>query len=319
MSEDFQRPTDDLFGQQPGDDSLGNPFSRETDCQEDSAGNAFPAPETLPLIREEPERPCTEKTFPAEELLTQGAETTETKKTPLIFSTASPVSGRSGETSAFAAAGGGYPPREHRDFLPLAEDAIPSGAEIGEILRLGREAAGYTPEETARLTHIALHYLLALEEDDSEFLPPPVYVSAYLRTLGKLYRFPPEISNRVRELHLKHLPANDLSVALLRRINRDALVNEEEGKRVTILFTSAVIVAGVAVLIGIWAIILAVLNAASTSGEADLPAAAVAESLRIPPSASVSFDPNRFKELTPEPVCDLHVLKMSSAPSVRRN
>lgn len=275
-----------------------------------------PAPETLPLIREEPAetKPSASEETPREE---------KSRKAPVIFSGASPGPAVQEEAgagfSARTARSAGFL-QEKREFVPLQENALDSSATIGRILRLGREASGYTLEEASRRTHVALNYLLALEEDDAASLPPPVYVSAYLRALCGLYRLSPGISKHVRELQRKNLTGNDLSDALLRRLGSDSMVNEEEEKRVSRIFTAGIIVTGIAILTGIWAIVLAVLNAASANGDPEEGSGGNAPEIKsAPPSAVIPFDTEKFNDLTPEPVCNLHVLKMNSEPAVRRN
>lgn len=56
----------------------------------------------------------------------------------------------------------------------------------GQRLKEARGKRGLTLEEVARQTNIPLGHLRALEGDDLEALPEPVYVGAYLRALEDL-------------------------------------------------------------------------------------------------------------------------------------
>ena len=54
-------------------------------------------------------------------------------------------------------------------------------ASLGEQLRTGREAASFTIEETAALTHIPREHLVALEADDLAALPGPPFTPGFIR------------------------------------------------------------------------------------------------------------------------------------------
>ena len=53
--------------------------------------------------------------------------------------------------------------------------------ELGEILRRAREAKGLSLAQVEEVTRIRSAYLQALEEEDYQRLPPPVYVKGFLK------------------------------------------------------------------------------------------------------------------------------------------
>ena len=62
---------------------------------------------------------------------------------------------------------------------------------IGERLRSAREALGLSLEEIEGATHIRRAYLQALENEDFEALPGPVYAKGFLRSYAAYLGLPP--------------------------------------------------------------------------------------------------------------------------------
>ncbi len=67
-------------------------------------------------------------------------------------------------------------------------------AEIGTTLKEARLERGLSIDEVARATHVSSRFLLALEDDDFDELPAPVYVRGFLRLYaGQLGLDPDEL------------------------------------------------------------------------------------------------------------------------------
>lgn len=65
-------------------------------------------------------------------------------------------------------------------------------ATAGSLLKEAREARGLTLEEAAAATRVRAPYLEALEDDQPQKLPAPVYARGYLRTYAQLLELEPE-------------------------------------------------------------------------------------------------------------------------------
>jgi len=78
---------------------------------------------------------------------------------------------------------------------PPHEEAAPAGRGAGgegpgRRLREAREAQRLSRADAARQLHLNAHMVTALEEDDHERLPAPIYVSGYLRSYARLLNLP---------------------------------------------------------------------------------------------------------------------------------
>ncbi|OGT21265.1 MAG: hypothetical protein A2V90_04730 [Gammaproteobacteria bacterium RBG_16_57_12] len=76
---------------------------------------------------------------------------------------------------------------------PIQEEFVdvePKGP--GAVLRQGREARGLTQQAVASALHLKLHIIAALESDDFDHLPEPIYVRGYLKNYARLLRLPAE-------------------------------------------------------------------------------------------------------------------------------
>lgn len=231
----------------------------------------------------------------------------EPRKAPLIFSERAPVPTRGGEE----AASGGKPNRpdetRRHDFIPLAFDTIPPGATNGVILKLAREAAGYSRDQVAAITRIHTGYLDAMESDSVSRLPPAVYVAAYIRVLSGLYRLSPDTVALLDRQRREHVSSNELPAELLRNLSKDALVNEAEERRINRIFITIGIALAVAILLGVWAIAAALMSAAPETGIAETGK----ETVR-------TFDPAELDPLIAPVIPRLDTLEMSRNPAVKR-
>ena len=71
-----------------------------------------------------------------------------------------------------------------------AVEAVVPPAGPGQRLLAAREAAGLSREEVATRLRLRLELIRALEEDDYDALPPPAFVSGYLRSYARLLDLP---------------------------------------------------------------------------------------------------------------------------------
>lgn len=79
--------------------------------------------------------------------------------------------------------------------------------EIGNRLREARIRKGLTIKDVEDATKIRSKYLEALEEDDYEVLPAPVFAKAFLRTYASYLKIDPD--DVVEEYRLTHEPRGD--------------------------------------------------------------------------------------------------------------
>ncbi len=91
-----------------------------------------------------------------------------------------------------AAAGTASEPRETQTASTRDEAAPPIGDGPGHQLKARREAAGLSEMETASRLSISVHQLRALEADDYQNLPAPIFVRNYLTRYAKLFGLAPE-------------------------------------------------------------------------------------------------------------------------------
>ncbi len=244
---------------------------------------------------------------------------------PLIFSEQQPQPTRSLDNSSKKVQN----KRQLRDeayrkkFEPLSMNQVRESDTIGMILRGGRTAAGFSISEVSEITHIGSTFLEMLEDDKPGRLPAAVYVSAYLNTLGKLYRFDTDLMEHLRILHSSHGPAHDVSQALLEQLCEDAMVNAEEEKKVTRIFIAIAAVVGLSIIFGIWAVVAAVFSyAKQTAEEQELAQQQeIQQVLNAPsavPSSMIPFDARKFDDLNPPVSPELDTLEVKAHPAVRK-
>ncbi len=78
-----------------------------------------------------------------------------------------------------------------------AEHARRVQIQYGRVLAEQRKKSNHSIDGVAAATMIRSDYLEALEREDFERLPPPVYVIAYVRKLAKFYHLAPELTEEL--------------------------------------------------------------------------------------------------------------------------
>ncbi len=86
----------------------------------------------------------------------------------------------------------------------LTREITPETQFTGRLLRKAREAHGVEVQEIATLTKIAPMHLHAIEDEDFEALPAPVYVRGFLRQVAKALQLDP---TQVTKTYLKRVRA----------------------------------------------------------------------------------------------------------------
>ncbi len=84
---------------------------------------------------------------------------------------------------------------------------------IGQQLRLAREARSISLEEVARVTHIRVHYLQAFEAGEFEALPSLVQGKGFLRTYASFLGIDPGPLVKELEIELGHTPTSNSTPA----------------------------------------------------------------------------------------------------------
>ena len=133
--------------------------------------------------------------------------------------------------------------------LPLQSSFLP-----GQILQEGRFRSDLSIEQVAQETKINKKYIIALENGDSENLPPGIYVEAYIKQLCKIYSL--EHTQVLDALHRDGVVSNRKKVPgeLLHDIEKGKQVNFQEEVRVRKFFkiVGAVIIV---VILAVWLIL----------------------------------------------------------------
>jgi len=95
---------------------------------------------------------------------------------------------------------------------PKGKLVVPEGFEVsaetkfdGAFLKGARESCQATLEDVAEITKIGKHYLRAIEENDFERLPAPVYVRGFVAEYARILSLSPEdVSKHYMELFRAH-------------------------------------------------------------------------------------------------------------------
>ncbi|MCS6858396.1 MAG: helix-turn-helix domain-containing protein, partial [Sandaracinaceae bacterium] len=74
---------------------------------------------------------------------------------------------------------------------PPPPDNPPTTPFTGPRLKARRLAAGLRREDISKRTKIRIHYLEAIEEEQFERLPPPVYVRGFVFEIAKILKTDP--------------------------------------------------------------------------------------------------------------------------------
>ena len=143
-----------------------------------------------------------------------------------------------------------------------ADTIAACGASYGEVLRRLRESRGIKIEDLAAETCIKPEALRALEAEDTNALPPPFFIAAYIKKLCTLYGVSDEcmqeLTAEVRSKLERTVP-EDLS-----KVVRGHEVSEENEKRIRRL---AVILVGLGVAVIVLLISGAVLLVSHLAGK----------------------------------------------------
>ena len=107
-----------------------------------------------------------------------------------------------------------------------------TGRSAGQLLAAARMEKGMTVEEAASITLIRADYITALENDNTNSLPPIIFIKAYVRSLSKLYNLNDESIAMLKELLAELEPAADVPEKVVDELNKNVQINEEEARKV---------------------------------------------------------------------------------------
>jgi flagellar biosynthesis protein FlhG len=84
----------------------------------------------------------------------------------------------------------------------LAREVSPETQFTGALLKKAREALGVEIQDIAAITKISPMHLRAIEAEDAQALPAPVYVRGFLQQIAKALRLDP---TQVTKTYLKRV------------------------------------------------------------------------------------------------------------------
>ncbi|GEM_PF-5045319 len=116
----------------------------------------------------------------------------------------------------------GKPPKKFNVIEKFSSD----NATSGQILQEGRVRSGLSIDQVSQKTKIKKNFLEALERDDFQNLPAPVYVNAYVRSLCDLYH--------VDEKQVMSLLNKNKGKALEFTVPEEVIQQLEKGKQINI-------------------------------------------------------------------------------------
>lgn len=158
----------------------------------------------------------------------------EPAKEPKLLKEQAPVLSGSGQ----------LPPRKAPSYIrKTITIPMECGNTLGELLAESRKRSGLTLENVRELTKIRQENIIAMENNQLEELPPPVFVAAYTRTLQELYCLDESSRERVTEALDKLLAQNQKDTApiseeaqevknkLLKDISSTVKINVEEERK----------------------------------------------------------------------------------------
>lgn len=302
---DEMNEQDDLFtysdGAQtssPAEETLAD---TQPPCEPEGDGAT---PETLPLIQETLVPP---KQEPPRQV--------PPKKAPLIFSARAPIPSRGGINSREEdeARRKRIVEQAAREIPPLTLDQVPTDLSCGALLKLARENAAYTADAVAEITRISRVYITALENDELNELPPYIYQTAYLRVMCQLYKLPEETAQFVMKLHSN---SHDSYESHSRQQDFPGFSATPEDRRANWIFTGIVVAIGVLILLGVWAMIIALVKYNGEKEAYSAPQTVSAPAVH-PTAKPVKFDQQKLEKLSPERMLDLRLLEMGNTGKVR--
>jgi hypothetical protein len=105
-------------------------------------------------------------------------------------------------------------------------------ATVGQILRHARIQLDFSILQVEQVTRIKRLFLEALEQDDHQSLPQPVYVNAYVKTLCELYGISHEGALALLEKMRERTRTRTVSEEIIHHLEEDKQVNPDEEQRV---------------------------------------------------------------------------------------
>ena len=163
------------------------------------------------------------------------------RKPPLVFSDGHPLPSRDGGRDLAPSHEKKYTAQARRGTVHLSPGDFSPDSTFGDLLVQARKQSGLTEEQVRHITKLNANYLSALEHADMKNLPPPVYVSAYIRTLCDLYGLDEESAALIREKLSAGSGVGDVPPTLIQSLEKDAVINEKEDRRLRHIFWAAVI------------------------------------------------------------------------------
>ena len=238
---------------------------------------------------------------------------------PLIFSDGHPLPSRDGGRDLAPAHEKKLTAPVRRGTVHLSPGDFPADAPFGDLLVQARKSAGLSEEQVRQITKLNAAYLAALERSDTANLPPPVYVSAYIRTLSDLYGLDEESTALVRE-KLKAGPGTggNVPTALIQNLEKESVINEEEDKRLRKIFWSSVACLVFLFLLVIGITIVILWSPSGTDGETSPgdPAGMKEPAGMEEPAGKPEFSRADFDALTMPQVPEASTLQMSRKRAV---
>jgi len=124
-----------------------------------------------------------------------------------------------------------------------------AGRSCGSVLRREREKRGMTPQEVYQAVRIKPERIIALENEDFDALPEPIYIMAYIKRLCEFYHVKSSLEKELLEsldLHKTVEIPEDFSKTL-----KGFSLDEENAKRERrMIFIAIFLILAVLILIG---------------------------------------------------------------------
>jgi len=138
--------------------------------------------------------------------------------------------------------------RKKKKTAESVEISITSTFAPGQILQEGRVRADLSIEQVAQETKIKRQYIVALEEGETDDLPPPVYVEAYVKKLCSLYKVDARQVLDMLAASGMALQSHKVPGEILHDIEKGKQINLKEEERVKRFFKTALLIIAVLVL-----------------------------------------------------------------------
>ena len=265
----------------------------------------------VPVPSPDPEEPEADPDAPPPVLTNEPAGEEASPKPPLIFSDVHPLPSRDGGRDVSPVREKKHSVSVRRGSVHLSPGDFPPEAGFGDLLAAARKKAGLSEEEVRRITKLSPGYFSALERSDLGSLPPPVYVTAYIRTLAGVYGLDEESAAMIRAKLKTDRGSGDVPTSLIQNLEKDGVINELEDKRLRKIFWSAAAGLALLLIIIIWVIAASLLSRPEAVEHSD-PEPAAMEA----PSGKPEFSREDFDALTTSQVPEASTLQMSRKRTV---